>query len=86
MDNLGYTLRFESGNNASLHHGTDLEETGTAPRLPKRRMPQKFKRRPNAERNAWEEPPLAAIGTLTRTKRLLLAALRVWELKQGIRD
>ena len=25
-----------------------------------------------------------AVGTLTRTKSLLLAALRVWELKQGI--
>jgi hypothetical protein len=24
----------------------------------------------------------AAVGTLTRTKSLLLAALRVWELKQ----
>jgi hypothetical protein len=26
-----------------------------------------------------------AIGTLTRTRNLILAALRVWELKQGIR-
>ncbi|CAN5627100.1 hypothetical protein BH18VER1_BH18VER1_11630 [soil metagenome] len=25
---------------------------------------------------------MAAVGTLTRTKSLLLAALRVWELKQ----
>ena len=30
------------------------------------------------------ERPLAAIGSLTRTKALLLAALRVWELKQRI--
>jgi hypothetical protein len=29
-------------------------------------------------------PPTAAVGTLTRTKSLLLAALRVWELKQRI--
>lgn len=29
---------------------------------------------------------MPGIGTLTRTKRLILAALRVWELKQGIRD
>jgi hypothetical protein len=29
---------------------------------------------------ATREP--AAVGTLTRTKSLLLAALRVWELKQ----
>jgi hypothetical protein len=27
---------------------------------------------------------MAAVGTLTRTKALLLAALRVWELKQRI--
>jgi hypothetical protein len=27
-----------------------------------------------------------AVGTLTRTKALLLAALKVWELKNGIRD
>ncbi len=25
---------------------------------------------------------MAAVGTLTRTKSLILAALRVWELKQ----
>jgi hypothetical protein len=27
---------------------------------------------------------MAAVGTLTRTKSLLLAALRVWELKQRV--
>ena len=27
-----------------------------------------------------------AVGTLTRTRNLILAALRVWELKQGIRS
>jgi hypothetical protein len=27
-----------------------------------------------------------AVGTLSRTKTLLLAALKVWELKNGIRD
>jgi hypothetical protein len=30
------------------------------------------------------QPPLAAHGSLTRTKALLLAALRVWELKHRI--
>ena len=29
---------------------------------------------------------MPGIGTLARTKRLILAALRVWELKRGIRD
>ena len=29
---------------------------------------------------------MAAVGTLTRTKALLLAALRVWELKHRIHE
>ena len=33
-----------------------------------------------------DEEQLPRIGTLARTRRLLLAALRVWELKHGIRD
>jgi len=33
-----------------------------------------------------EQRDYPAAGTLTRTKSLLLAALRVWELKQRIRD
>jgi hypothetical protein len=36
----------------------------------------------NADENIVREP--AAVGTLTRTKSLLLAALRVWELKRRI--
>jgi hypothetical protein len=32
------------------------------------------------------ERELPAVGTLTRTKSLLLAALRVWELKHRISD
>ncbi len=32
------------------------------------------------------ERALPAAGTLTRTKSLLLAALKVWELKQRARD
>lgn len=33
-----------------------------------------------------EEKIRPAVGTLSRTKSLLLAALKVWELKNGIRD
>ena len=33
-----------------------------------------------------DEQERAAPGSLTRTKALLLAALRVWELKQRVRD
>jgi hypothetical protein len=32
------------------------------------------------------QPELAAAGSLARTKALLLAALRVWELKNRISD
>nr|ALS90424.1 AT hook motif protein [uncultured bacterium] len=41
--------------------------------------------RKNAVR-ATTERELPAAGTLTRTKSLLLAALRVWELKHRITD
>jgi len=36
--------------------------------------------------NEDTDSPVSRIGTLARTRRLLLAALRVRELKQGIRD
>jgi hypothetical protein len=32
------------------------------------------------------DPAAPAIGSLARTKQLLLAALRVWELKNGVRS
>ena len=56
-------------------------------RLPKRKTQKKTKRKPRtAAKETDDEPTRPAVGTLTRTKSLLLAALRVWELKQGIRD
>lgn len=42
------------------------------------------RKKSNAHENGAREP--AAVGTLTRTKSLLLAALRVWELKHRIGD
>lgn len=41
-------------------------------------------RKNNAQDAAPREQP--AVGTLTRTKSLLLAALRVWELKHRISE
>lgn len=41
-------------------------------------------RKNNLIENVVREP--AAVGTLTRTKSLLLAALRVWELKHRISE
>jgi hypothetical protein len=45
--------------------------------------------RPRKGNASGSHPPsgereMAAVGTLTRTKSLLLAALRVWELKHRI--
>jgi hypothetical protein len=40
----------------------------------------------NAEGKVDPATTMAAAGTLTRTKALLLAALRVWELKHRIHD
>jgi hypothetical protein len=45
------------------------------------------RRRPSVRKgSASVEISLPAAGTLGRTRRLLLAALRLWELKRGIRD
>lgn len=59
----------------------------TARRLPKRKVQKKTKRSPKAvDKNGADDIVRPAAGTLMRTKSLLLAALRVWELKQGIRE
>ncbi len=56
-------------------------------RLPKKKAAPKSKRTTrNKAKATGEDAPRPAVGTLTRTKSLLLAALRVWELKQGIRE
>jgi hypothetical protein len=54
-----------------------------------RRKPKARRGRPRAkttptDSNNNSTPHLAAAGSLTRTKALLLAALRVWELKHRI--
>lgn len=60
----------------------------TVRRLPKKKSQKKTKRSPKSTtaKTGDSEAPRPAVGTLTRTKSLLLAALRVWELKQGIRE
>ena len=60
-------------------------EAAVRPR-PKNKTPQKSKRRPKAAAGEEAEIVRPAVGTLSRTKSLLLAALKVWELKNGIRD
>ena len=53
---------------------------------PKNKAPQKAKRRAKTVPGEEDEVVRPAVGTLSRTKSLLLAALRVWELKNGIRE
>ena len=56
-------------------------------RLPKKKTATKSKKTGRTKaKTADGEATRPAVGTLTRTKSLLLAALRVWELKQGIRE
>ena len=59
-----------------------LSETARGAGKPKARRGRP--RKVNATANVTREP--AAVGTLTRTKSLLLAALRVWELKHRISE
>jgi hypothetical protein len=56
----------------------------TARRVGKTKARRGRPRKSSANGNVVREP--AAVGTLTRTKSLLLAALRVWELKHRISD
>jgi hypothetical protein len=54
-----------------------------ARRAPKSRA-RKGRGRPKNAGQVNDQPRLAAHGSLTRTKALLLAALRVWELKHRV--
>lgn len=69
--------------------GGDLKVNETSVRrLPKKKARKKTAKRgpKTVAKNTQDDPVRPAVGTLTRTKSLLLAALRVWELKQGIRE
>ena len=60
--------------------------TSHASRTVRKSKAKKKAGRPRASSNGHHngEHAMAAAGTLTRTKSLLLAALRVWELKHRI--
>jgi hypothetical protein len=60
-------------------------EAAVRPR-PKSQAKGAPKRRPKNAVAANGEAIRPAVGTLSRTKTLLLAALKVWELKNGIHD
>jgi hypothetical protein len=52
----------------------------------KRGRPKSRSSSSSHDANGNRETTMAAVGTLTRTKALLLAALRVWELKHRVND
>ncbi|CAN5437195.1 hypothetical protein BH18VER2_BH18VER2_07020 [soil metagenome] len=64
-----------------------ISNNSMPPRLsPKPRSKRRTKQAKPTDSSPVTEPTLPAIGTLARTRRLILAALRVWELKRGIRE
>ena len=64
------------------------DDTLAAPRqLPKRKAVRRLKRpRRSAARSSREDRPPRRMPSLMRIRRLIMAALRVWELKQGIHE
>ena len=70
-----------------LNPSGHLEKSEAAVR-PRSRPRAKAVRRPRKTAPVvdGDEVIRPAVGTLSRTKTLLLAALKVWELKNGIRD
>jgi hypothetical protein len=68
----------------SMNNIGHLPLSETARRVGKPKARRGRPRKTPAHENVVREP--AAVGTLTRTKSLLLAALRVWELKHRISE
>jgi hypothetical protein len=67
-----------------IMNSTHLPMSETARRVQKPKARKGRVRSKNDAAPPASDPPLAAAGSLTRTKALLLAALRVWELKHRI--
>ena len=65
----------------SMNSGTLPVSESAARRKTKARRPRA---RAKTAANTTPEVHIAAAGSLTRTKALLLAALRVWELKHRV--
>jgi hypothetical protein len=62
----------------------EKSEAAIRPRPKSRAKPKRRRRKATAVGDGEITRPAA--GTLSRTKSLLLAALKVWEMKNGIRD
>jgi hypothetical protein len=69
-----------------LNPSGHLQKSEAAFRPRPKSRPKPKRRRRKAVSVADADIVRPAPGTLSRTKSLLLAALKVWELKNGIRD
>lgn len=69
-----------------LNPSGHLSKSESAVRPRRKTKAKNARRRPKNATAEDGEAIRPAIGTLSRTKSLLLAALKVWELKNGIRD
>jgi hypothetical protein len=67
-----------------MNNAGHLPYSETARRVGKTKAKRGRPRKNNGADSVQRELP--AVGTLTRTKSLLLAALRVWELKHRISE
>ncbi len=59
-----------------------MNSSGHLPVSDSAARPKAKRGRPRKQTNGAAPREYAAVGTLTRTKSLLAAALKVWELKQ----
>ncbi len=64
----------------------ETSEAAVRPGRKSKTTARKTKRRVKTAVAGDDDLTRPAVGTLSRTKSLLLAALRVWELKNGFRD
>lgn len=69
-----------------MNNAGNLPLSESAARRVKKPAKRRGRPRKNAAASAQVERSLPAAGTLMRTKSLLLAALRVWELKHRISE
>jgi hypothetical protein len=74
----------EAAFSPAMNNAGHLPISETARRAGKSKAKRGRPRKNNGTQAVARELP--AVGTLTRTKSLLLAALRVWELKHRISD
>jgi len=78
------TAGLEAAFSPAMNNAGHLPISETARRVGKTKG-KRGRPRKNSVRGAGEKE-LPAVGTLSRTKSLLLAALRVWELKHRISE